>query len=214
MSSSPSPRSAYLFEQLAPAPEPQRPQRAGDERARAQELIVVAEREAEQIREDARREGHEQGFRAGREEALAQTEPAGQALAEALAETREVRANAAEEIEREAVELALQVAQRIVSGSIAVEPERVLDVIRGALRGVVERERVVLHVNPDDLELVSAGVAELTASLGGIEHVEVHEERRVERGGAIVRTIVGEIDANLLTKLERVREVGEPELRR
>ena len=39
-------------------------------------------------------------------------------------------------------------------GAIAVEPERVVDVVRGALRRLVERERVTVLVHPDDLELV------------------------------------------------------------
>ena len=72
-----------------------------------------------------------------------------------------------------------------MAGAIEVEPERVLDVIRGALRAIVERESVVLQVNPDDLELVREWLTRSPASLGGIEHVEVQEERRVERGGAL-----------------------------
>ena len=45
------------------------------------------------------------------------------------------------------------------------------------------------------------------ASLGGIEHCVVEAERRVGRGGCIVRTPVGDVDARVETKLERAREV-------
>jgi flagellar biosynthesis/type III secretory pathway protein FliH len=48
---------------------------------------------------------------------------------------------------------------------------------------------------------------EIKASLGGIEHCEVQAERRVARGGAIVRTPVGDVDARVETKLERASEV-------
>ena len=43
----------------------------------------------------------------------------------------------------------------------------------------------------------------LVRQLGGIEHLEVQEERRVQRGGAMVRSTTGEIDARIQTKLER-----------
>jgi flagellar biosynthesis/type III secretory pathway protein FliH len=57
-----------------------------------------------------------------------------------------------------------------------------------------------------------SSVADVAGSLGGIEHLEVQEERRVGRGGAIVRTALGEVDARIETKLERVRAVVEQEL--
>ena len=43
----------------------------------------------------------------------------------------------------------------------------------------------------------------LVRQLGGIEHIEVQEERRVQRGGAIVRSTAGEIDARVQTKLDK-----------
>ena len=87
-----------------------------------------------------------------------------------------------------------------------------LDVVRGALRAVVERERLVIQVNPEDLEIVREGIDELRGSLGGIGHIDVQEERRVQRGGALIRTSVGEIDANIRAKLDRAREAVVKEL--
>ena len=69
-------------------------------------------------------------------------------------------------------------------------------------------------VNPDDLELVPSAMDELVAALGGIEHCEVQAERRVGRGGAVVRTPDGEVDAGVETKLERAREVVDGRARR
>ncbi len=84
--------------------------------------------------------------------------------------------------------------------------------MRGALRGIVERERVTVLVHPEDLELVREAMDELRATLGGIEHCEVQAERRVSRGGAIVRTQDGDVDARVETKLLRAREVVEAAL--
>src|SRR5262249_34826206 len=97
---------------------------------------------------------------------------------------------------------------------LAVEPERVVDVVRGALRALVERERITVLVNPDDLELVRGAMDALRATLGGIEHCEVQAERRVSRGGCVVRTQDGDVDAGLDTKLARAREVIEQALGR
>jgi flagellar assembly protein FliH len=85
----------------------------------------------------------------------------------------------------------------------------VVDVVRGALRRLVERDRVLVLVNPDDLDVVREHADLLVAELGGIEHCEVQSERRVARGGAIVRTQDGDVDARVETKLQRAREVVE-----
>jgi flagellar assembly protein FliH len=127
---------------------------------------------------------------------------------------RALQADAADRVEREAVELAMHVAERVVAGALATQPERLLDIVRGALRTIVEREHVTVLVHPDDLDLMRESVAELTGSLGGIEHLEVQEERRVARGGAILRTSFGEVDARIETKLERARAAIEQELSR
>jgi flagellar assembly protein FliH len=103
-------------------------------------------------------------------------------------------------------------AEQALAAAVAVDPERVLSVVRGALRRIVERERVNVLVSPDDLEMVREHLAGVIAELGGVEHCEVQAERRVPRGGAVVRTAEGEVDATLETKLERASEVLESEL--
>jgi flagellar assembly protein FliH len=60
----------------------------------------------------------------------------------------------------------------------------------------------VVFVNPQDEGLVRAA----------LEGVDVQSERRVARGGAVVRTAVGEIDATARAKIDRARAVVEQEL--
>ena len=196
---------------------------AGGGRGRAQRLLdglagagqLGGERRVDLAldRADDRAAGHEAGFQAGLAEAqahLADGIAAVQAAAAAVAAERE-RVSAA--VERAAVELALRIAEQAIGASVAARPETVVDVVRGALRRLVERERVTILVHPDDLELVRAASATLVAELGGMEHCDVQAERRVARGGAVVRTVEGEVDATLQTKLERARETLEAELR-
>jgi flagellar assembly protein FliH len=195
----------FDFETLQP---PAPPVPAEDAADRVMEALAEAHAEADRIRATARAEGHA----AGREEAMAALEPAISSLAEGLAAVREEQLAAAERLERHAVQLALALAEKVLAGALAVEPDRVVESVRGALRGVVERERVTVLVHPDDLELVRTAMDDLRASLGGIEHCEVQAERRVARGGCIVRTQDGDLDARVATKLQRAGEVVEAAL--
>jgi flagellar assembly protein FliH len=174
-------------------------------------VVQSARAEADQIREQARAEGlalgRAEGAAAAQAEAHAQLAPAVQALHTAVQALEAERAGIADRVETGAVELALELAGKVVAGAVEAQPERVLDVVRGALRCFMERERVQVLVHPDDLGLVRGAMDEVAAELGGIDHVEVQEERRIGRGGAMVRTTTAQVDASLQTKLDRAREV-------
>jgi flagellar assembly protein FliH len=164
--------------------------------------VAAAVAEADRIRDEARAAGHADGFAAGRADALAELSPSVVAASSVVAEMRALSAAHADRVEAEAVELAVQIAEKVVAGAVAVDPSRLVDVVRGALRTLLERERVTVLVHPDDVPLLREAMPDL----------DVHEERRVTRGGALVRTAHGEIDATLETKLSRAREAVLAEL--
>jgi flagellar biosynthesis/type III secretory pathway protein FliH len=190
----------FDFQTLEPLPVPRAP--VSDAEA-VMDVLAEARAEAEQIRENARAEG----YAAGRADAVASLEPALAALTQAIGDVRTTQTELAVELERRAVELGLGLARKVVSGALSVQPELVVDVVTGVLRGIVERERVTVLVNPADLDIVREAMDGLRASLGGMDHCVVEAERRVGRGGCLVHTPVGEIDATVETKLERAGEV-------
>jgi flagellar assembly protein FliH len=168
-----------------------------------EDLVAQAHAEAEAIRAQAR----EDGFAAGLQAAQAELQSASEALASALNSVAELRGQVADEVERGAVALGLRIAEQALSGAVEADPDRVVDAVRGALRCLTERSRVTILVNPEDMDAVRAATSDLIARLGGIETCDVQAERRVSRGGAVVRTFEGEVDATLETKLARARDV-------
>ena len=190
----------FAFDQLAP-PEPIHS--VGAEPTAAEVARAV---------EAARAEGFHAGHAAGAGEAADALRPAIETLQAAITALEAERGSVADAVERGAVELGLAIAEQAMGAAIAADPEVVLEAVRGALRRIVERERIVVLVNPDDLEIVREGLASVTDALGGVEHAEVQAERRVARGGAVVRTTEGEVDASVDARLQRAREVLEDEL--
>lgn len=194
----------FAFEQLQSSVPP-------DPLAPAQ-VIAQAHAEADAIRERARQEGVQLGFDAGCEQGLESARAAASALVAALDELQAVREQLVGALEQDAVALSLALAAKILAGAIEVQPERVLDVVRGALRHIADRRSITILVDPTDMEIVDGSLRELSAQAGGVELCELHADRRVGRGGAIVRTSEGEVDACVDTQLERAREVIAAEL--
>lgn len=194
----------YAFEHLqatAP-PNPRAPER----------LIQRAQAQADAIREQARDEGFQQGLEEGQVQGRSAVDAAAAALSQALHHELAQREQMTIALAHDAVELALELAAKIVHGAIEVQPERVLDVVIDALRPIADRRRLTILVDPADLELVTESLDRLRAQAGGIELCEVQADRRVGRGGAIVRTSEGEVDATVATQLEKAREVIVAEL--
>jgi flagellar assembly protein FliH len=175
--------------------------------ARADEVLREAQVAAKRIAAQAEAEGHERGYALGLEEGSAAVAAARQALEDSVGGVLELRAQFLEQAEARAVELALLLAEKIVGAAFGVQPELVLEVVRGALRRAVERDHLVIEVHPGDLEIVRAEVGEVAARLGGVGQLEVVAEQRVAPGGCVVRTAEGEIDARIETQLERAEEL-------
>jgi flagellar assembly protein FliH len=167
----------------------------------AEEALEAAEAQREAELRAAHAAGYEEGVAAGR----AEVSGAARALAAAAVELREARATAADDAEPVAVELSLQIAAKVLGVGLEAEPELVLEVIRGALRRLTEPLPATVLVNPDDVDLVRDSLAELNSAHGG--ELSVRGDRRVERGGCIVNTKAGEIDAQISAQLERAAKV-------
>lgn len=171
------------------------------------DVMARALAEADQIREHARAEGYELGIQQGSERARAEASAAIAALGDAISQILQTREELAETLTAQAGELAMLTAEHMIAGAIEAEPQRITDVVRGALRRMSDRHRVTVLVNPEDLDALQQSVATLQAELGGIEHLDVQADRRIARGGAVAQTAYGEIDVSVNAQLQSAREL-------
>jgi flagellar assembly protein FliH len=172
---------------------------------RASEIVASARAQAAQIESEARAEG----FAAGRAEGLAvaaeELAATSMALSGLLTGLENAREAYLAAVEAEVVELALAIAEKIVGSALTVQPGLVAEIVAHALRSVEGSSGVVLEVNPDDVDHLKTWLE--TAALPLALKIELRPERRVARGGCVVRTAEGEIDARAHEQLLRAEEV-------
>ena len=159
------------------------------------------------LQAEAQHTGYQEGLERGMAEAHVRVESALAAAAAAERAMAELHDRYVAEAEAAAVDLAFQIAEKVIGATVASDRTAVLSVVSGALLRTTDRDYLVLEVNPDDFDLVRESATELAARLGGINRMEVVSERRVEPGGCVVRTEAGEIDARVTSQLERVRQL-------
>lgn len=152
----------------------------------------------------------ERGHAEGRAEGLAAADAE---MAGLIRTCEQIGVNVMEERERvladsegDIVQLAMSVANRIVGAALEVSPELVVEACRGAMRKAFQRGTLQVLAHPGDLELLRAAGPQLAEELGGVDHLDFIEERRLDRGSVIVRTPVGEIDATIRGKSEKIEQ--------
>lgn len=172
--------------------------------AEAEARAIIAE--AEMLRDQIVRDAWNEGWAAGLQEAR-------ERMDSVVAATEAVAAGFEAELDRlpdalgaETTAIALEVAARVVRAELTARPERVMDVVRAAIRRAADRERLLVHVNPDDLDTVREAAPGMAARIGGIARLDVVEDPRVPRGGCIVETPGGDVDARIATQMSRMLE--------
>lgn len=186
--------------ELTPAPEKTQelhPNETEVDRDAAAQLIEEAKAEALRIKERAYQEGYEAGFREG----LAQGKAAAQeilARAQAvLLEAEAERKSTINRLEKELLELAQEIARRIVAAELKVNREVVLAILKEALTLVRDRPYVLVLVHPDDLAICQEARAQFEALLPENAVLRILPDLRVERGGCLIDTGEGVVDATL-----------------
>lgn len=177
-----------------------------DARQRALQLIDDAERGVRDIEELAKKSGFDQGVADGRAAAQAEMDEMLETMRGLIEMARIERHKIIESAEPEIVRLSVSVAERILNGHVALAPDTVLDMVRSAITRLVNRETVTVRVNPADIETMR-GHRERLMAMNDIDNVRLIEDQRVDRGGVIIETDAGSIDAKISTQLREARRL-------
>jgi Flagellar assembly protein FliH len=108
-------------------------------------------------------------------------------------------------LQPEIARLALKVAERIMSSALTTDPEAVNGLIATALERVKEREHIRLLVHADDLAVVRANREVFVKLLEGQKSFDIVSDPRVDRGGCLIESNQGNVDARIQTQLGALR---------
>jgi flagellar assembly protein FliH len=170
----------------------------------ALETLERSRANAGAIEDQARVQGRDRGYAEGKAAAGDELAPVIATMREMIESIRSQRANVISSAEPELVRLAMAIAERIVHAELMANPNIVVENVRQALTRLVTREVITLRVNPADHDAVRAHRDAIVAA-SDVEHLRIVEDQRVDRGGVIVETDAGTIDAKILTQLREAR---------
>jgi type III secretion system HrpE/YscL family protein len=158
--------------------------------------VANAHEQARVIVEDARRRAEEIRARAEVETRAAQ--------ADALMRVAVARDQELATVREAAVEIAMQAARHLIGEELAQRPE-LARTIAGQLLSRVQRARsVTLRAHPDDCAVLAAELDALRERAGTSGSLRLHPDPSITRGGCIVHSDVGSLDARVETQLSAI----------
>ena len=175
--------------------------------AEAEVILRKARAEKEAIEMEAYRKGLEQGQAQGQKMAVKKIEPIIETLTRAVDELKKIRQLIVEKHQDQIIEILLLIAERIIHREIHLSPDIVLDTIRQACDHITETEEIRIRLHPSDFEYIRDIERILSRHLTGKGALHFVEDSTLDRGGVIIDTEFGEIDASIREQIEHMREV-------
>ncbi|MDC7220164.1 MAG: flagellar assembly protein FliH [Spirochaetales bacterium] len=175
-------------------------------RADAAQLIEEANRRVAQIEGDAQDRGYEAGRKEGFEEGKAEVDRLVERLHIILNSAIDKRNDIIEEAESQLIDLVLLISQKVVKVISDNQKNVVINNVVQALRKLKSRGNVAIHVNLADLELATDNVNNFITMVENVQSITVLEDTSVDKGGCIIETDFGQIDARVSSQLKEIEE--------
>lgn len=155
--------------------------------------------------EEGHRDGHAQGYAAGLEAGhQAGSEEARQAVIRLTSLADECAASVAcieEDMGQALIALSIRIAEQILHTTLDTQPEKIVDLVRNITHLDNDKDgNLKLRLHPDDVSLVQKYLSEEA----GIGQWRTVPDSSIQRGGCRAETALGEIDATLQARWERV----------
>lgn len=198
-----------------------------DARVEADRIIADSRAEAEQLIDSADTVGHERGYERGlaegreagreegRQEVLDTLKPQINELIAGWNKSLEQWETDREEMllaaREDVLTFAFALAQKIILRAIEHDPSIVRDQLESALKMLTKPTAVSVRVHPEDKACIEDAMPNLLEQFAGCEHLGVREDDSISRGGCIVNTNGGQIDATIETQLARIAEALLPQ---
>jgi flagellar assembly protein FliH len=159
---------------------------------------LVAELEA-RVRE-ARQAGIREGQAAAEQRLAGEVRQAVTNLARGVAELAGIKDRLRREAEHDVVQLAIEIARRVLQRELAADQEALLGLARAALQRIDAREIHRVRIHPAHATAIEGALREI----GTPQRVEVQADAMLEPGGLVFETSRGNYDVSIATQLREI----------
>lgn len=161
-----------------------------------------------EIQEPAYQEAYQLGLEEGRKEAFNSQTQAIESRLASLDQLVESISNLKELLvqhnETHLIQLMFHMAKRLAFSEISADKESVIKAMREAIRLAQAEEEVLVQVNPEHLEFLETLKTQTNRELEFLKKLKFAPNESVSKGGCIIETNYGEIDARFEERVDKL----------
>jgi flagellar assembly protein FliH len=185
----------------------------GIEHAQLEEEITIPKSQYDDELKLAYERGLEEGKSKGYQDAEAQFKSDFETTAKVLQHLEKDKARIIQQAENLLIELALKIVGKIVSEIPEIFPKLIKKTINNVLQYLSNEPIFTLYLNPEDLEDFTKLQNDFEKVLPGLEKLSIKKDARLVRGGCIIETENGKIDARIDTQINKITQALRKELK-
>ncbi len=149
--------------------------------------------------------GYDEGFKKGIEKQRQDASHTVQALAEAIREIDSLKQHILEGAERDIVGLAYAIAEKVVHQEVQTNRDVIKAVLTDAIKSIVDKEELKIRLNPQDYRYMLEIKSDFFQAIDGVKHIILEEDDKIMKGGAVIESLFGEVDARVDRQLGEMK---------
>lgn len=161
----------------------------------------------EAIEMEAYNLGLQKGQEEGRKMAIKKAEPLFDTLKKAMDELTTVRTAMLDKHREQILEILILIAEKVIHRQVQLSPDIIMDTVKSASAHLMETEEIRVRLHPSDFEYIREIENILAKKLKNRKNVNILEDSSMGRGGVIIETEFGDIDATIKSQIEHLKEV-------
>ena len=173
---------------------------------KAEELEAEIQGKVDKVEKEAFGKGHAEGREEGFQEGSQEVERLVDTLQKIISAAIDKRNEIIQESETQVINLVLLISKKVIKVISENQKNVVINNVVQALRKLKSRGDVVIRVNLADVELTSEHISDFMKMVENVKSVTVLEDSSVDRGGCIIETDFGQIDARISSQLHEIEE--------
>ncbi len=173
---------------------------------RSLEILQEGEQKRDKTVGDAYKDGFDKGIEDGYNEGKQEVLRLVDRLHVINEKTMEKRQEILDSTEQQIVDLVLLITRKVVKVISESQRQVVMQNVVQALKRMKGRGDVTIRVNLEDVQLTTEHTKEFMAAVESVKSITIAEDSTVERGGCIVETDFGAIDARISSQLTELEQ--------
>ena len=172
-------------------------------------MQAQTQRQAREALETAREEGFQKGFEEGRSQALLENEQTLARITGLLQQIDRDREALLMQYERGMVDLALDIARKVVDDKLSEDDRAFVNIFRRAVEGLHVKKAVRLQISGHEAQFATANSDYLLSLSGGAQSLDIQVLEDAAPGTCILETDDELIDASAQRQLETLTQAVE-----